>query len=325
MTDSLEKRSGVLVVGSANMDLVVRCDAFPKPGQTILGRDFAMFPGGKGANQAVAAAKLGAEVYFLGKMGRDVFRDRLRANLERDGVRLDYLLEDMEAATGTALISVDAYGQNEIIVASGSNMRLTPEDVRAAAEVFARVGVVLLQLEIPLDTVVESARLAKEAGCVVILNPAPAPTRALPSDLLRNVDLITPNESESEALTGLPVIDSQTAGAAAERLVDLGAGEVIVTMGSQGALHVVDGTRTHYPAREVKAVDSTAAGDAFNGALAFAISEGLAVSEAIPLANAVGALSVTRQGAQPSMPDSEELAAFAPDVVANAWPSVSGK
>ena len=321
MTDRYDRRSGVLVVGSANMDLVVRCDTFPKPGQTILGTDFAMFPGGKGANQAVAAAKLGAEVFFMGKMGRDVFRDRLRASLEHDGVRLDYLLEDPDAATGTALITVDASGQNQIIVASGSNMRLTPDEVEARREVFSRVGVVLLQLEIPLDTVQASARLAREAGCRVILNPAPAPARALPQELIRMVDLLTPNESEAEVLSSLPVTDEATATAAAERLVGMGVGEVIVTLGRRGALHVVGGEAAHYEARVVEAVDSTAAGDAFNGALAFGLSAGMCVSDAIPLANAVAACSVTRQGAQPSMPDADELAEFAPDLAAAAWPS----
>lgn len=323
MTERNENKQGVLVVGSANMDLVVRCDTFPKPGQTILGRDFAMFPGGKGANQAVAASKLGAEVYFLGKMGNDVFRDRLRGSLEQDGVRLDYLLEDEETATGTALISVDATGQNEIIVASGSNMKLTPDDVKASGEVFSRVGVVLLQLEIPLETVREAAFLAKEAGCIVILNPAPAPAHAISPELLSRIDLITPNETECEALTGLPVIDEETARVAGERLVELGAGEVIVTLGSLGALHVVNGRTELHEAREVEAVDTTAAGDAFNGALASALSQGLSVGEAIPIANAVAALSVTREGAQPSMPDSEELAAFAPDLMVGGAAALS--
>ena len=293
------------------MDLVVRCEQFPRPGQTILGTGFSMFPGGKGANQAVAAARLGAEVYFLGKMGRDAFRDRLRESLAADGVHLDYLLEDPSEATGTALITVDAEGQNEIIVASGSNMRLMPAEVEECAEVFDRVGVVLLQLEIPLQTVQEAARLAKAAGCLVILNPAPA--QQLPKELIRMADLITPNESESELMTSLPVIDLDTAAAAAERLVELGAGEVIVTLGEQGALHVVDGHRTHHPARMVQAVDTVAAGDAFNGALAFSLAQGLSVDEAIPLANAVAAFSVTREGAQPSMPDAAALSAFAPE------------
>lgn len=305
------------------MDLVVRCDSFPKPGQTILGRDFAMFPGGKGANQAVAAAKLGAEVYFLGKMGRDAFGDRLRASLQQDGVRLDYLLEDPEVATGTALITVDSTGQNEIIVASGSNMRLTPQDVRARREVFSRVSVVLLQLEIPLETVQESARLAKEARCRVILNPAPA--RALPEELIRMVDLITPNETEVAALMRQRATDTDSVVAAAAQLSQEKGVEIIVTLGRDGATHFANGHRASYPARPVTAVDTTAAGDAFNGALAFALSAEMPVAEAIPLANAVAALSVTRAGAQPSMPDAAELAAFAPDVAQGVWTSPSNQ
>ena len=199
-------------------------------------------------------------------------------------------------------------------------MRLTPDEVRAQCDVFSRVGVVLLQLEVPIETVLEAARLGKQAGCRVILNPAPA--QELPDELIRLTDLITPNESESEALTGLPVKDVDSAASAAERLVQMGAGEVLVTLGEAGALHVIDGTATRYEARRVQAVDTTAAGDAFNGALAYALSEGLPVTEAIPLANAVAAFSVTRQGAQPSMPDAAALAAFAPDV-ANAWSTTS--
>ena len=301
-------RNAVVVVGSANMDLVVRCEHFPRPGETILGSQFSMFPGGKGANQAVACARLGGEVLFLGKMGRDVFRDRLRESLQRDGVRLDYLLEDPDVATGTAIITVDGFGQNHIIVASGSNMRLTEADVFDAEGLFDRAGAVLLQLEIPVETVMAAARRGREAGAKVILNPAPA--QDLPSELLAMVDLITPNETEAETLSGVRVVDEESAAAAARRLLEMGIGEVIVTMGSQGALHVTRDQRQSYPALEVTPVDTTAAGDAFNGALACAIASGGEPSDAIPRANAVAAFSVTREGAQPSLPTAAELEAF---------------
>lgn len=304
-----EAGPAVLVVGSANMDMVVRCEQFPRPGETVFGGEFGMYPGGKGANQAVACARLGGTVFFLGKMGEDVFRDQLAAGLRRDGVRLDHLLVDPETPTGIALITVAGDGQNEIIVVSGSNMKLSPADVEARRDVFAAARIVLLQLEVPLETVCRAAELAREAGATVILNPAPA--RPLPAALLSRVDYLTPNETEAELLTGVAVTDEASAERAARGLLDRGVGRVVVTMGEKGALLVEPGGSRLFAARPVQAVDTTAAGDAFNGALAHALAEGRALEDAIPFANTVAAFAVTRKGAQTSMPAAADLAAFA--------------
>jgi ribokinase len=298
----------VLVVGSANMDMVVSCERFPAPGETVLAGDFGMFPGGKGANQAVAAAKIGGRVQFLGKVGKDPFRDALVESLGAVGVGLDALLTDEQAPTGVALITVDGHGENEIVVASGSNMRLTPEDIAAHEALFAEASVVLLQLEVPVETVEAAARLGRRHGATVILNPAPA--CPLPASLLREVDFLTPNETEVAHLAGLPPDGHPTSEASAQVLVERGVRNVVVTLGSEGALWVHAGGAETFPAFRVRAVDTTAGGDAFNGGLALALAEGRAVPEAVTLANAVGACAVTRRGAQPSMPDREGLSAF---------------
>ncbi|MCG3158103.1 MAG: Bifunctional ribokinase/ribose-5-phosphate isomerase A [bacterium] len=301
-------RNGILVVGSANMDMVVVTKRPPQPGETVFGNQFAMFPGGKGANQAVCCAKLGGRVHFIGKMGNDVFRAKLLQSMKNDGVRLQHLLVDPVAPTGIALITVDARGQNEIVVVSGSNMKLTPADLDNKRFVFAKSKIVLLQLEIPIATVTQSARLAKAHGVTVILNPAPA--RKLPKSLLQMVDYLTPNETETEILTGMPVKNVASAQKAAKRLLNLGVKNVIITLGAKGCLLVNAESAKIFPARKVKAVDTTAAGDAFNGALAFWLAKGGSTNEAIRFANAVAAFSVTKMGAQSSMPTMKELQKF---------------
>ena len=301
-------RNGILVVGSANMDLVVVTKRFPKPGESVFGNKFGMFPGGKGANQAVCCAKLGGRVYFIGKMGNDVFRAKLIQNMKNDGVRLRHLLIDPKESTGIALITVDGRGQNEIVVVSGSNMELTPFDIERQRDVFSKVQVVLLQLETPLETVTRAVQIAKECGVMVILNPAPA--RKLPKSLLRMVDYLIPNETETEILTNMPVKSVTSAQKAAQRLLDIGVKNVIITMGAKGCLLVTDERAEVFPARKVKAVDSTAAGDAFNGALAFSLASGRSLDDAIRFANAVAAYSVTKMGAQSSMPMMRELQTF---------------
>ncbi len=301
-------RDGVLVVGSANMDLVVKTVRFPEPGETLLGGTFGMFPGGKGANQAVASAKLGARTYFVGKMGEDVFRDTLVSGMRRDGVDLRHLTFDPKESTGIALITVDKTGQNEIIVVSGANMRLLPADVDCVRGLFARVRTVLLQLEVPLPTVQRAAELAHRAGATVILNPAPA--RRLPTRLLRLVDILTPNESEAQMLSGARVSTPASAERAARLLLDRGVKNVILTLGAKGCILVTPKSVQRFPARKVRAVDTTAAGDAFNGALACALAGGSDLCGAIPFANAVAAFSVTRMGAQSSMPDRRTLRRF---------------
>ena len=301
----------ILIVGSANMDMVVSLERFAKPGETVLADTFGMYPGGKGANQAVACAKLGGDARLMCKMGRDVFRDKLRSSLERDGVDLQYLLTDKEASTGIALIAVDGDGQNQIVVVSGSNMTLTSDELETYAAAFDEADVVLLQLEIPVKTVMRAAELAQDRGATVVLNPAPA--QELPPSLLRRVDFLTPNESEAEVLAGMRVSTPDEAVVAGEFLLDRGVGRVLITMGEQGAVLVTREFNDHFPAARVDAVDTTAAGDAFSGALALAIGRGQSLDEAIPFASRVAAYSVTRRGAQVSMPSEEELAAFSSD------------
>lgn len=305
MVESRMTKSTILVIGSANMDLVVSTPRFPQPGETVFGSKFGMHPGGKGANQAVAAAKLGGDVHFFGKMGNDLFRDKLCAGMQKDGVQLDHLLIDPDESTGMALITVEGSGQNEIVVVSGSNMNLSPTDIAGNRAVFSGAKIVLLQLEIPLDTVIQAARLAKEHGALVILNPAPA--RELPQQLLSLVDYLTPNETEAELLTGQAVHDQASAQAAAKKLLATSVKNVIVTMGEKGALLVSQAKAELFPPKKVQVVDTTAAGDAFNGALAFSLASDKNLEEAIRFANSVAAYSVTKMGAQSSMPTMEEL------------------
>jgi len=286
------------------MDMVIQSDRFPRPGETVLGNDFAMFPGGKGANQATACARLGGRVHFIGKMGKDVFRDDLTRSMERDGIDLDALLVDDEASTGVAFISIDGSGENQITVVSGSNMRLRPDEIEAREDLFRQAAVVVLQLEIPLETVEKAVELGRKHGATVILNPAPA--RELPPSLLAKVDILTPNEIEASLLAGLEVDSLDTAEEAARRLLEKGVGKIIVTLGDNGALLVTPDTRRHFPVQTVEVVDTTAAGDAFSGALAFAVAEGRSIDDAIRLANAVATHTVTRLGAQASMPTMEE-------------------
>lgn len=298
----------VLVVGSANMDMVVSTARFPRPGETVLADEFGMYSGGKGANQAVACARLGGDVTILAKLGTDIFADQLSESLTSDGVRLDHVFTDETSTTGIALITVDQSGQNEIVVVSGSNMKLTPGEIESKVALFDRSGIVMLQLEIPLETVVRAAQLAKDCGAEVILNPAPA--AELPGELLNAVDYITPNESETQLLTGLPVEDYESSVAAARVLIERGVGHVILTLGERGVVHVSEDEDRSYPASDVEVVDTTAAGDAFNGALAFALNRGDCLEDAVPFANAVAGYCVTRMGAQASMPSFDELEQF---------------
>ncbi len=305
---NVKTQRGIIVVGSANMDMVVTVRRYPYPGETIFGRMFGMYPGGKGANQAVAASRLGGDVAFIGKMGNDIFCEQLCRSMRGNGVCLDHLLCDPGTPTGTALIMVDTDGQNEIVVVSGSNMRITPEEIEKKRDVFASGCVTLLQLEIPLATVARAAKLAKENGHLVILNPAPAQT--LPKTLLKYVDILTPNETEAGTLTGVRVQDRATAERAAAKLRTLGVRTIVMTMGKRGCLLLEpDGTK-HFSSMRVRAVDTTAAGDAFNGALAFSLADGMEIGEAIRFATAVSAYSVTKMGAQSSLPTRQELEHF---------------
>jgi ribokinase len=299
----------IVVVGSSNTDMVVKGRRLPAPGETVTGGQFVLAAGGKGANQAVAAARLGADVTLVAKVGRDVFGDQAVENYRKEGIRTDYVFRDPDRATGIALILVDEQGENLISVASGANHALTPGDVDQAAERIRAAQVVMLQLEIPLDTVCRAAEVAFAAGVPVILNPAPA--APLPEGLLRRVAYLTPNESEAQHLTGAAVTDEASARHAAAQLLAAGVGHVIITLGPQGALCAGPGHARLVPSRRVAALDSTAAGDAFNGALAWALGCGQPLDEAVRTACLVGALSVTRLGAQPSLPTKAELERFA--------------
>ena len=304
----MQEDAKVVVVGSSNMDLVVKSSRIPAVGETILGGDFLMVPGGKGANQAVAAAKLGAHVCFVAKLGDDLFGRQSLDNFKKEGVDTTYVTLSAEAPSGVALIMVDGAGNNQIVVAPGANARLSADDVKKAEADIASCGAVVAQLEVPLDTIAFAAQLAHVAGVPFVLDPAPA--RKLPAELLKMVDVLTPNETEAQILTGIEVRDEQSARAAAEELLSTGVKTVIVTMGVQGFL-LVDHQKVEFvTARQVEAVDSTAAGDAFTGSLAVGIAQGKSLSDAALFANHVAALSVTRMGAQPSMPTLREVGDF---------------
>ena len=291
----------IVVVGSLNMDLVTRTERIPQPGETILGGDLQTFPGGKGANQAVAARRMGAQVSMIGRVGQDAFAVPLLQTLGEAGVDSSHVLQDPSAATGVAIIVVDQRGQNSIVVCSGANAHLSPQDIRAAEPAIAGADALLLQLESPLETVRCAAEIARGHGVRVILNPAPA--RPLPEALLRTVDVLVPNESEAALLTGLPVEDVPQVEAAAARLHKMGAEAVVVTLGERGALYLYKGESHRVPAFKVTPVDTTAAGDAFMGGFAVALAEGKPFAEAVRWGNAAGALATTKMGAQPSLPE----------------------
>ena len=295
----------VVVIGSSNMDLVIRSSRIPKTGETILGGEFFMVAGGKGANQAVAAARLGADVYFVARVGQDAFGDKMLSNFRSEGIRTDFVRRDKSAASGVAIIVVDDAGENIIVVAAGANAHLSPADVDAAEEIIAAADSVLLQLEIPIETVHRAVQIAHKHGTRVILDPAPA--QALPDSLLALVSLITPNETEAEILTGVAGTDEAQCTRQAEALKNKGVEKVLVTRGRQGAL-LHDGASTRaFPTIKVTSVDSTAAGDCFNGALGAALASGRSLDEAITFACRVAALSTTRLGAQDSLPYLKDL------------------
>lgn len=289
----------LVVLGSLNMDLVIRAPRHPRPGETLVGSDFGTFPGGKGANQAVAVARLGQPVVMIGCVGRDAFGDALIATLQAAGVDTIGVAR-AEAATGVALITLSAAGENTIVIAPGANGTVTPELVQAHEPLIANAAALLLQLEVPLPAVETAIRLARAHGVPVILNPAPA--RTLPAALIGQVDYLIPNQHEAALLTGLPVNTPEEAKTAAEVLRHSGAGVVVLTLGEQGALVLADGEPVHVPAFRVEVVDTTAAGDAFVGAFAVALSEGRSPVEAATWGCAAGALACTVLGAQPSLP-----------------------
>jgi len=295
----------IVVFGSLNMDLVVRAPRFPQVGETIIGHTFSTFPGGKGANQAVACARLGAKTFMVGRVGEDAFWKSLRLELEASGVHLQYVNVDRESSSGIALITVDQFAENTIIVIPGANGRINHIDIENLKKALDGATHLLVQLEIPLDMVLEAAQLAFNRSIPVMLDPAPA--KDLPKDLYKVIDLITPNESEAELLVGFPIKTQQDAVDASRLLLNRGVKRVVIKMGSQGAFAADNHIEKFYPAIPVKAVDSVAAGDSFNAALAVAQSEGKSFEESVLWGVAAGALSVTKEGAQQSMPERSDL------------------
>ncbi len=297
--------STIVVVGSSNIDMVIYSSTLPKPGETVLGGEFLMNPGGKGANQAVAAAKLGNNITFLTSVGDDIFGSESIANFKRVGINTSQVKVVEGAATGTALILVDSKGENCISVASGANNNLLESDVQQSSIVFNEASHALFQLETPIETVLAGLKTAKSNNCKTILNPAPA--QHLSDELLAKVDYITPNETEAEILTGIEVVDIATARKAASILREKGIQTVIITMGKSGAFVLSENVDQIIEAPIVQAVDTTAAGDTFNGAFVVALAEGKSTEDAIHFANKAASISVTRKGAQSSIPSRDEI------------------
>lgn len=301
----IKSMSKIVVIGSSNTDLVVNTDRAPEGGETVLGNGFVVNHGGKGANQAVAVSRIGGKVSFISKVGNDTFGSQMRRHYEDEGMDVSYVFVDALAPSGVALIIVDGNAENRIVVAPGANGNLTEEDIDKARLAVEKSEFVLLQLEIPMTSVEYAVRMAASLGKKVIVNPAPA--CALSEELLRDVYLITPNETEAGILTGITIADNASALKAAEALFRLGVQNVVITLGEKGALVYNDEISMFVPAHRVKAVDTTAAGDVFNGALAVALSEGSTLPDAARFACAASAISVTRMGAQNSVPSRDEL------------------
>ena len=290
----------IFVIGISNTDMVVKSEKLPAPGETIIGGKFLMNAGGKGANQAVTAAKLGADITFVCKVGDDIFGKQAIQGFQKEGINTDFIFIDAENPSGVALILVDAKGENSIAVASGANGNLQISEVEKAINQISTNDTVLLQLEIPIPTVEFAIKKCHENGAKVILNPAPA--QILDETVFQYLDIITPNETEAELLTGIKVIDLETAEQAALKFHEKGVKNVIITLGSKGAYLHNSTTNSLIAAPAVQAVDTTAAGDVFNGALAVALSEGNDLEQAIEFACKAAAISVTRMGAQASAP-----------------------
>jgi ribokinase len=295
----------ILVVGSLNMDIVINLHHLPQPGETIIGRGKSEHPGGKGANQAFAAARLGGNISMIGRVGADKYGETLVANLKNAGADTSGIIVQQGTDTGLAFIYVDEKGENTIVVASGANALLSPEDVRGMERLLDECDIVLIQLEIPHETVAYTIEAAHRRGKTVVLNPAPV--RSGLEELYGKVDILTPNEGELEELSGVAGDTMDNVEKGARALIEKGAGSVIVTLGEKGALLVNSERAQHFPAKSVKAVDTTAAGDAFSAAVCVALAEGKSIDGAIRFANKVSGIVVTRMGAQPSIPHRSEV------------------
>lgn len=298
----------LVVIGSSNMDLVISLPRIPAIGETVLGGKSSTVFGGKGANQAVAALRSGGNVTFIAKVGKDIYGDNMKTHFEKEGFDLDHILIDSTEPTGIAQIFVSEKGENSIAVAPGANMKLLPSDLESFEELIGESNVVLMQLETPIETLKYLADLTFQKNIKLILNPAPA--QEISDDLLKKIWLITPNESEASLLTGVKVIDNLSAQVAAKTLLNKGVKNVIITLGEKGGLLCNSEGLLHYEAQKANAVDTTAAGDVFNGTLAVGITNGKSFEEAIEFGAAAAAISVSREGAQTSIPSREEIDDF---------------
>lgn len=295
----------IVVVGSCNTDLVIRTSVFPKPGETVMGDDFNIFAGGKGANQAVAASRLGAEVVFVTRVGEDSFGQEAIRGFQKEGMPTDFVFRDASLPSGVATITLNEQGQNSIIVAPGANNALSKDNIQKVKETLAGAALLLVQLEVPLPTVVHAIDLASSLNKPVILNPAPA--CELPQELYAKIDVITPNETEAMMLTGIEVVDESTASQAADKFLGWGVKHVVITMGEKGVYYKDAKESYRVAAVKTNVVDTTAAGDTFNGGLAVGLAAGESWPKALHFANIAASIGVSRLGAQASIPFKEEV------------------
>ena len=301
-------RPGIVVVGSSNTDMTIKMPRIPGPGETLLGGEFSMAQGGKGANQAVAAARAGGKVSLIACVGDDMFGEQALEGFAGDGINVEHVYRDKHTPSGVALIFVGEDGENSIGVAAGANAKLLPRHIEMAKSAVASADILVMQLEIPIETVLAAAELSSSGGAKVILNPAPS--RPLDDEILKHISILTPNESEAALLTGITIKNEDDADKAAGSLLSRGPDAVLVTLGARGVYVGTTHIRRMVPAFRVRPVDTTAAGDIFNGALAVALAEGRVLLEAVRFASAAAALSVTKLGAQPSAPHREAIEAF---------------
>ncbi len=299
------KTPKIVVIGSSNTDMIVKAKQLPVPGETILGEDFLINPGGKGANQAIAAKRLGGDVTFITKVGNDLFGMQAYEIYCSEYINTGYVFKDLDNPSGVALISVDSMGENCIIVAGGSNMCLSPEDIDKAEQAIKECDLVLMQLEIPLETVEYAVDMAYHHGKKIILNPAPA--TSLSNDLLKKLYAILPNKIEAQMLSGIQVTDEETAYKASHAISEKGIDNVVITLGKAGAFVKEDGNYRMIPAKEVETIDTTGAGDVFCGAISVYLSEGYSLMDSVAFANMAASISVTRIGAQSAIPFRREV------------------